>query len=54
VERNDVRSMQPRAIADVIQQCDHGVDKLTIEQNLLKTPLARITMWKHREQAASR
>jgi hypothetical protein len=39
--------MQPRAIASVIQQCDHGVDKLTIEQNLLKAYLARIAMWKH-------
>jgi hypothetical protein len=39
--------MPPRAITGVIQQRDHGVDKLTIEQNLLKASLARIAMWKH-------
>jgi hypothetical protein len=39
--------MQPRPIAGVIHQRDHGVGKLTIEQNVLKASLARIAMWKH-------
>jgi hypothetical protein len=30
--------MQLRAITGVIRQRDHGVGKLTIEQNLLKVP----------------
>ena len=37
--------MQSRAITGVIQQRDHGVGKLTIEQNLLKIPKPA-TLWR--------